>query len=88
MNIYKGSVGVVSSVLMEAIHGGSTTAWFLVVPGMTKFIHDTREAMQPWTQVDEDKKTLTVGIYGRWANYTKDWRRSWGSKGAGAAYSA
>jgi hypothetical protein len=44
--------------------------------------------MQPWTEVDEDKKTLTVGIYGRWANYTKDWRRSYGSKGTGSAYTA
>lgn len=88
INVYKGNVGVVSSILMDALHGGSNTAWFLEVPGMTKFIHDVREGMQPWTKVDEDKKTLTVGIYGRWANYTKDWRRAWGSKGAGAAYSA
>lgn len=87
-NVYKGTVGVTSSVLLDAIHDGSDTAWFLVVPGATRFIHDTREAMQPWTEVDEDKKTLTVGIYGRWANYTKDWRRSYGSKGTGAAYTA
>lgn len=88
INIYQGVVGMVTSVLMESIHGGSNTAWFLVVPGATKFVHDVREAMQPWTKVDEDKKTLTVGIYGRWGNYTKDWRRSFGSKGTGAAYSA
>ena len=87
-NVYKGTVGVTTSVLLDAIHDGSDTAWYLVVPGATRFIHDTREAMQPWTEVDEDKKTLTVGIYGRWANYTKDWRRSWGSKGTGAAYTA
>lgn len=88
INIYKGSVGMVTSIMMDALQGGSNTAWFLVVPGATRFFHDTREAMQPWTEVDEDKKTLTVGIYGRWANYTKDWRRAWGSKGTGAAYSA
>ncbi len=88
INVYQGSIGMVSSVLMDAIHGGSNTAWFLIVPGATKFIHDVREAMQPWTKVDEDKKTLTVGIYGRWSNYTKDWRRAWGSKGTGSAYSA
>lgn len=88
INVYQGTVGVVTSVLLDAIHGGSDTAWYLVVPGATKFIHDVREAMQPWTEVDEDKKTLTVGLYGRWANYTKDWRRAWGTKGTGAAYSA
>lgn len=88
MNVYKGSVGMVSSVLLDAINGGSDTAWYLVVPGATKFVHDVREGMQPWTEVDEDKKTLTVGVYGRWGNYTKDWRRSWGSLGTTAAYSA
>lgn len=88
INVYQGSIGMVTSILMDALHGGSNTAWYLIVPGATKFIHDTREAMQPWTAVDEDKKTLTVGIYGRWANYTKDWRRAWGSLGDGAAYSA
>jgi hypothetical protein len=84
INIYQGAIGMATSVLMDALHGGSDTAWYLIVPGATKFIHDVREAMSPWTEVDEDKKTLTVGIYGRWGNYTKDWRRAWGSKGTGA----
>lgn len=88
INIYRGYVNMTTSVLLDAVHGGSDTAWFLIVPGATKMVHDVREAMQPWTEVDEDKKTLTVGIYGRWANYTKDWRRAWGSKGNGSAYSA
>lgn len=88
INVYTGMVNMTTSVLLDAINDGSDTAWYLVVPGMTKFVHDTREAMQPWTEVDEDKKTLTVGIYGRFSNYTKDWRRSWGSLGTGAAYSA
>ena len=77
-----------TSVLFDSIHGGSDTAWYMVVPGATKFIHDVREGMQPWTDMDEDKKTLTVGMYGRFANYTKDWRRSWGSLGDGAGYVA
>ena len=88
MNFYNGMIGVTSSVLLDSVHGGSNTAWYLIVPGATRFVHDVREAMQPWTEVDEDKKTLTVGIYGRWANYTKDWRRAWGSLGDGQAYSA
>jgi len=88
INVYQGTIGMTTSILFDGIHGGSDTAWFMFVPGATKFIHDTREAMQPWTEVDEDKKTLTVGIYGRWGNYTKDWRRAWGSKGDGASYTA
>lgn len=88
INVYQGMVNMTTSVLLDAVNSGSDTAWYLVVPGATKFVHDVREAMQPWTEVDEDKKTLTVGIYGRFANYTKDWRRSWGSLGDGQAYSA
>jgi len=88
INVYQGNIGMTTSVLMDGLHGGSDTAWFLIVPGATKFVHDTREAMQPWTTVDEDKKTLTVGIYGRWTNYTKDWRRAYGSLGNGASYTA
>lgn len=84
INTYRGYINMTTSVLLDAVHGGSDTAWYLIVPGSTRFVHDTREAMQPWTEVDEDKKTLTVGIYGRWANYTKDWRRAWGSKGTGS----
>lgn len=88
INTYRGSINMTTSVLLDAVHGGSDTAWFLIVPGATRFIHDVREGMSPWTDVDEDKKTLTVGMYGRWANYTKDWRRAFGSKGNGSAYSA
>ena len=88
INVYQGTIGMATSVLLDGVHGGSDTAWFLVVPGATRMVHDVREGMQPWTEVDEDKKTLTVGIYGRWANYTKDWRRAWGSKGDAGAYSA
>jgi len=88
INVYQGAIGMATSVLMDEIHGGSDLSWFLVVPGATKFIHDVREGMSPWTEVDEDKKTLTVGMYGRWANYTKDWRRAYGSTGLGTTYSA
>lgn len=88
INVYQGSVNMTSSILMDSVNDGSDTAWYLVVPGATRFYHDVREAMQPWTEVDEDKKTLTVGIYGRFSNYTTDWRRAWGSKGDGQAYSA
>jgi hypothetical protein len=88
INIYKGTIGMSTSILLDSINGGSNTAWYLVVPGATRFMHDVRENMAPWTEVDDDKKTLTVGIYGRWANYTKDWRRAWGSLGDGQSYTA
>lgn len=88
INVYQGNIGMTTSILLDDVNGGSDEAWYMIVPGATRMVHDVREGMQPWTEVDEDKKTLTVGIYGRWANYTKDWRRAWGSKGDGQAYSA
>lgn len=88
INIYKGSIGMATSVLLDGVNGGSDTAWYLIVPGATRFIHDVRETIQPFLQIDERAKTLVTGVYGRWANYTKDWRRAWGSKGDSQAYSA
>lgn len=87
-NVYKGTVGMVTSPLFDSYTGGSNTAWYLVVPGATKFIHDVREGVSPWMTVDEDTGTLKFGVRGRWANYTKDWRRAWGSLGTAAAYTA
>ena len=83
INVYRGRVGMITSVMLDAVNGGSDTAWYLVVPGATRFYHDTREKMQPYTVVDDAKKTLEVGVYGRFANYTTDWKRSWGSLGTG-----
>lgn len=87
-NVYKGTVGMVTSQLFDSYTGGSNTAWYLIVPGATKFVHDVREGMSPWMTMDEDTGTFKFGVRGRWANYTKDWRRAWGSLGTAGAYTA
>lgn len=88
INVFKGSMNVVSSMFFDAVNGGSNTAWFLVVPGQTKMYHETRQAAELESDVDILSKNVTYTIDARWANYVKDWRRSWGSKGDLTAYSS
>jgi len=89
INIYKGaSVDMVSSVFLDATNGGSNTQWFLIVPGRTKLYHEVRQSPTMDQDVNIKNKVVTYTIDARWANYSKDWKRSWGSKGDLAAYSA
>jgi phage major head subunit gpT-like protein len=88
INVHKGTTDVVSSMFLDATNGGSNTAWFLVVPGRTKFYHEVRQAPELETDVDILSKNATFTIDARWANYVKDYRRSWGSKGDLSSYSS
>ena len=88
INVHKGTTDVVTTQFLDAVNGGSDTAWFLVVPGRTKMYHEVRQAPALEMDVDILSKNATFTVDARWTNYVKDWRRSWGSKGAGAAYSS
>ncbi len=88
INVFRGTVDVVSSMFLDATNGGSNTAWSLVVPGRTKFYHEVRQAAELETDVDILSKNATFTIDARWANYVKDWRRSWGSKGDLSTYAS
>jgi phage major head subunit gpT-like protein len=88
INVHRGTTDVVSSMFLDATNGGSNTAWFLVVPGRTKMYHEVRQAPELETDVDILSKNATFTIDARWANYVKDYRRSWGSKGDLAAYAS
>lgn len=88
INVHKGTTDVVSSMFLDSTNGGSNTAWFLIVPGRTKFYHEVRQAPELETDVDILSKNATFTIDARWANYVKDYKRSWGSKGDLSAYSS
>lgn len=88
INVHRGSTDMVSSIFLDATNGGSNTAWFLTVPGRTKFYHEVRQAPEMETDVDILSKNVTFTVDARWANYVKDWRRCWGSKGDASAYSS
>lgn len=86
INVYKGAQDVVTSLFLDSTNGGSDTAWFLTVPGRTKFYHEVRQEARLESDVNIKNKVVTFTVDARWANYVKDWRRSWGSKGDLTAY--
>jgi hypothetical protein len=88
INVHRGTTDVVTCQFLDATNGGSDTAWFLVVPGRTKMYHEVRQAPALEMDVDILSKNATFTVDARWANYVKDWRRSWGSQGTLAAYSS
>lgn len=88
INVYKGAIDMVSSQFLDATNGGSNTAWYLVVPGRTKFYHGTRQEAQMNQDVNIENQVMTFTVDSRFANYVLDWRRSYGSKGDSAAYSS
>jgi phage major head subunit gpT-like protein len=88
INTYKGTINVVSSQFLDAANSGSDTAWFLVVPGRTKFVHEVRQATEFAMDSNILNQVATFTSTARWADYVADWRRSWGSKGDSQAYSS
>jgi phage major head subunit gpT-like protein len=88
INFYKGSMSVVSAPFLDSSNGGSATAWYLMIPGRAKAHHTVRQAPTMNQDVNILNKVTTFAVDARWANHIKDWRRAWGSKGDGAAYSS
>lgn len=88
INVYKGTQDVISSTFLSASNGGSNTAWFLTIPGRDKQYHEVRQSPRLEQDVNIKNKVVTYTVDARWANYVKDWRRKWGSKGDLATYSS
>lgn len=88
INVFKGPVDMASSTFLAASNGGSDTAWFVIVPGRDKQYHETRQAPILEQDVNIKNKVATFTVDARWADYVKDWRRKWASKGDLAAYSS
>lgn len=88
INVYRGNVDMVSSQFLDAANNGSDTAWFIMVPGRAKLYHEIRQSPVLESDTNIKNKVATFTVDARWANYSRDWRRSWGSKGDLAAYSS
>jgi hypothetical protein len=88
INVFNGNIDMATSLFLDATNGGSNTAWFLIVPGRSKIYHEVRQGATLEQDVNIKNKAVTFTVDARWANYVKDWRRTWGSKGDGAAYSS
>jgi hypothetical protein len=88
INVYRGAQDVAISNFLATTNGGSDTAWFIVIPGRHKLFHETRQSPMLEQDVNVKNKVVTFTVDARWADYVKDWRRTWGSKGDLASYSS
>ena len=87
INVFKGTMDIVSSTFFAGVNGGSNTAWYVIVPGKHKLFHETRQASRLDMDTNIKNKVVTFTVDARWIEYVKDWRRTWASKGDGQAYS-
>ncbi len=88
INVFKGAQDMVTSMFLDAANGGSNTAWFLTVRGKDKMYHEVRQAPTLEMEKNIKNKVATFTVDARWADYVKDWRRKWASKGDLASYSS
>lgn len=88
ISVHKGRYDIAVSTFMDATReAGSDTAWFLRVQGRDRQFHETRRAASMDTHVDPNSKNVTFDVTARWADYVKDWRGKFASKGDQQAYS-
>lgn len=87
INVFTGTTDVVSSVFMDAVNGGSNTAWFLMNQPRSKLFQKIRQEKRLEMEVNIRNKVATFTVDARWANTSNEWKGTWGSKGDLAAYS-
>ena len=87
LNVYRGSIDMVTSPFLDSTNGGSDTAWYLMVPERAQFYHEVRQTAELAEETNILNKIVTFAIDARWANYSKEYKRTWGSKGDLATYS-
>lgn len=88
LNFFRGSADVMTTKYLDSVNGGSNTAWFIVKKGDHALYQEVRQAPRLEQDVDILSKTVTFTIDARWANYSRDWKGTWGSRGDSAAYAS
>jgi len=88
INVYTGTTDIVTSKFLDSTNGGSNTAWFLVNRAVHKLYYETRQEKRLESDVNIKNKVTTFTVDSRWANYAKDFRGTWASKGDLAPYSS
>lgn len=87
INVFRGTQDMVVSVHLDAVNNGSDTAWFITIPSKAKLYHELRQSPRLEMEKNIKNKVVTFTVDARWAEYSKEWKRTWGSKGDLAAYS-
>jgi hypothetical protein len=78
---------LVSSIFLDSTNGGSNTQWFIQNSAMTKLYQVSRQEKRLESDVNIRNKVVTYTVDARWANCSKEWKGTWGSKGDLATYS-
>lgn len=88
INVFRGSIDMVTSKFLDSTNGGSNTAWYLINRSAHKLYYETRQEKRLESDVNIKNKVTTFTVDSRWANYAKEWKGTWGSKGDLATYSS
>lgn len=88
INVFRGSMDLVTTTFLDTVNGGSNSAWFLHNESMSKLYQTHRQEKRLESDVDIRSKTMTFTVDARWSNCSKEWKGTWGSKGDLAPYSS
>lgn len=88
INVFNGTTDIVTSKFLDSTNGGSNTAWYLVNRAVHKLYYETRQDKRLESDINIKNKITTFTVDARWANYSRDWRGTWASKGDLASYSS
>lgn len=88
INVFKGAMDLVSSTFLDTANGGLNSAWFIMNQAMSKLYQTSRQEKRLESDVNIRNKVVTYTVDARWANCSKEWKGTWGSKGDLATYSS
>ena len=88
LNFFKGSMNLVTCASLDSANGGSNTAWFLLNVQRHHLYYETRQEKRLESEKNILNKVVTYTLDARWANYAREWKGTWGSKGDLASYSS
>jgi len=88
INVFKGSMDLVTSTFLDTVNGGLNSQWFLQNLSMAKIYQTHRQEKRLESDVNIRNKTVTYTVDARWSNCSKEWKGTWGSKGDLAAYAS
>lgn len=88
INVFRGAMTLTTSKFLDSANRGSDTQWFLIMDGMHKLRHEIRQEKRLEVEKNIRNKVVTFTVDARWANYSLEWKGTWGSKGDGASYTS
>ena len=87
INVFKGAMDLVTSTFLDTVNDGLNSRWFLQNNSMAKLYQISRQEKRLESDVNIRNKVVTYTVDARWANCSKEWKGTYGSKGDLATYS-